>query len=241
MTHQPIPDNSDAEPAVPAPSSANGTRPRSALLVACEPSAADLDGSRHQAVDTGIDGRAVDLEAAERAAADFLAALGIDLDAEERQETPARMARAYAELFAAEPFRLTTFPNDERYDELVVARAIPFRTVCEHHMLLFSGVAHVGYLPGERIAGLSKLARLVDHFAARPQTQERLTMQVARCLEANLQPRGVGVVLEAEHTCMTQRGIRALGAKTVTSALLGTLRSDPRSRAEFFALAGVPS
>ena len=241
MTHQPIPDNADAEPAVPAPSSANGTRPRSALLVACEPPAADLDGSRHQAVDTGIDGRAVDLEAAERAAADFLAALGIDLDAEERQETPARMARAYAELFAAEPFRLTTFPNDERYDELVVARAIPFRTVCEHHMLLFSGVAHVGYLPGERIAGLSKLARLVDHFAARPQTQERLTMQVARCLEANLQPRGVGVVLEAEHTCMTQRGIRALGAKTVTSALLGTLRSDPRSRAEFFALAGVPS
>jgi GTP cyclohydrolase I len=104
-------------------------------------------------------------------------------------------------------------------------------------MLLFSGVAHVGYLPGERILGLSKLARLVEHFAARPQTQERLTMQVAKCLDANLHPRGAGVVMEAEHTCMTQRGVRALGATTVTSALLGTLRTDPRSRAEFFALA----
>jgi GTP cyclohydrolase IA len=125
--------------------------------------------------------------------------------------------------------------------ELVLARAIPFRTLCEHHMLLFSGVAHVGYLPGERILGLSKLARLVGHFAARPQTQERMTMQVARCLEANLRPRGAGVVLEAGHTCMTQRGIRAHGATTVTSALLGTLRTDPRSRAEFFALARVPT
>jgi GTP cyclohydrolase IA len=211
------------------------------LLVACEPAAMDTDGVRHRGVGAGAKGRAVDLEAAERAAADFLTALGIDMDAEERKETPARMARAYAELFAAEPFRLTTFPNDERYDELVLARDIPFRTVCEHHMLLFTGVAHVGYLPAERILGLSKLARLVDHYAARPQTQERLTMQVARCLEAYLQPRGVGVVLEAEHTCMTQRGVRALGAKTVTSALLGTLRTDPRSRAEFFALTRVPS
>jgi GTP cyclohydrolase IA len=211
------------------------------LLVACEPAAMDTDGVRHQAVGAGAEGRAVDLEAAEQAAGDFMTALGIDMDAEERKETPARMARAYAELFAAEPFRLTTFPNDERYDELVLARDIPFRTVCEHHMLLFTGVAHVGYLPAERILGLSKLARLVDHYAARPQTQERLTMQVARCLEANLQPRGVGVVLEAEHTCMTQRGVRALGAKTVTSALLGTLRTDPRSRAEFFALTRVPS
>ena len=144
-------------------------------------------------------------------------------------------------ILDGQPFRLTTFPNDEGYDELVLARAIPFRTVCEHHMLLFSGVAHVGYLPGERILGLSKLARLVDHYAAGPQTQERLTMQVARCLEANLRPRGVGVVLEAEHTCMTERGVRALGAKTVTSALLGTLRTDPRSRAEFFALTRAPS
>jgi GTP cyclohydrolase IA len=211
------------------------------LLVACEPAALDTDGVRHRAVGAGAEGRDVDLEAAERAAADFMTALGIDMDAEERKETPARMARAYAELLAAEPFRLTTFPNDERYDELVLARDIPFRTVCEHHMLLFTGVAHVGYLPGERILGLSKLARLVDHYAARPQTQERLTMQVARCLEANLRPRGVGVVLEAEHTCMTPRGVRALGAKTVTSALLGTLRTDPRSRTEFFALTRKPS
>jgi GTP cyclohydrolase IA len=253
MTHQPIPDSADQTPALPKPSSANGTRPRSALLVAQEGPPADAtarpageqDGTRLLA---DLDGahldrvqRVVDLDAAERAAADFLAALGIDLDLEERRATPARMAGAYAEMLAAQPFQLTTFPNDEGYDELVLARAIPFRTLCEHHMLLFSGVAHVGYLPGERILGLSKLARLVEHFAARPQTQERLTMQVAKCLDANLRPRGVGVVMDAEHTCMTQRGVRALGATTVTSALLGTLRTDPRSRAEFFALARVPN
>jgi GTP cyclohydrolase I len=241
------------------PSSANGTRPASALLAAHDPARVDMGGAARPAglpdgaqrvidldaaerpVDVDAADRPVDLDAAERAAADFLTALGIDLDREDRRATPARMARAYAELFAARPFRLTTFPNHEGYDELVLARAIPFRTVCEHHMLLFSGVAHVGYLPGDRILGLSKLARLVEHFAARPQTQERLTMQVAQCLDANLRPQGVGVVLEAEHTCMTQRGVRALGATTVTSALLGTLRTDPRSRAEFFALARVPT
>jgi GTP cyclohydrolase IA len=255
MTHQPIPDGADRTPVPLKPSSANGTRPRAALLAAHESPA--LDATARQAVDQdgvrapidvngahlAVDGRrrVVDLAAAERAAADFLAALGIDLDREERRATPARMAHAYAELLAAQPFRLTTFRNDEGYDELVLARAIPFRTLCEHHMLLFSGVAHVGYLPGERILGLSKLARLVEHFAARPQTQERLTMQVAKCLDANLRPRGVGVVMEAEHTCMTQRGVRALGATTVTSALLGALRTDPRSRAEFFALARVPN
>jgi GTP cyclohydrolase IA len=182
----------------------------------------------------------VDIDAARRAAADFLAALGIDVDREEMRETPARMARAYAELFDARPLRLTTFANDEGYDELVLARAIPFRTVCEHHLLPFSGLAHVGYLPGERIVGLSKLARLVEHFAARPQVQERLTKQVADALATRLRAPGVGVVLEAEHSCMTLRGVRAHGAKTVTSALLGTLRADPRSRAEFFALVGVP-
>jgi GTP cyclohydrolase IA len=251
MTHEPRLDGADQVPLKPSP--ANGTRPGSALLVVGEPAATDVEGvagpaldlesqqGAERAVDLGPAHGPMDLAAAERAAADFLTALGIDLDREERRATPARMAGAYAEMFAAEPFRLTTFPNDEGYDELVLARAIPFRTVCEHHMLLFSGVAHVGYLPGERILGLSKLARLVGHFAAGPQTQERLTMQVARCLDTNLSPRGVGVVLEAEHTCMTQRGVRALGAKTVTSALLGTLRTDPRSRAEFFALAGVPT
>jgi GTP cyclohydrolase IA len=181
----------------------------------------------------------IDMAAAEQAAADFLAALGIGLDQEELRETPGRMARAYAELFAPKPFELTTFPNDEGYDELVLARDIPFRTVCEHHLLPFAGVAHVGYLPADRILGLSKLARLVEHFAARPQTQERLTKQVADALVKHLGPRGAGVVLEAEHSCMTQRGVRAIGTKTVTSALLGTLRDDPRSRAEFFALTGA--
>lgn len=180
-----------------------------------------------------------DIVAAERAAADFLTALGIRLDSEELRETPGRMARAYAELFDSRPFRLTTFPNEEGYDELVLARDIPFRTVCAHHLLPFSGIAHVGYLPGERILGLSKLARLVEHFAARPQTQERLTKQVADSLAERLKPRGAGVVLAAEHTCMTMRGVRALGSTTITSVLSGTLRSDARSRAEFLALAEV--
>lgn len=181
----------------------------------------------------------VNVAAAERAAADFLTALGVELDAPGLRETPGRMARAYAELFEAPPFRLTTFPNDEGYDELVLAKDIPFRTVCEHHLLPFSGLAHVGYLPGERILGLSKLARLVGHFAARPQTQERLTRQIADFLDDHLSPRGTGVVLDAEHACMTQRGVRAIGSRTVTSTLLGTLRTDSRSRAEFLALAGV--
>jgi len=183
----------------------------------------------------------VDLVAAELAAADLLAALGIDLDRDGLRETPGRMARAYAELFSARPFQLTTFPNDEGYDELVLARGIPFRTVCEHHLLPFAGVAHVGYLPDDRILGLSKLARVVEHFAARPQTQERLTRQIADHLEVNLRPRGVGVVLDAEHTCMTLRGVRAIGATTLTSALLGTLRADSRSRAEFLSLVGAPA
>src|SRR5689334_13525099 len=187
------------------------------------------------------DSTGVDIDAAERAAAGFLAALGIDVEHEDLQQTPARMARAYAELFSSAPLRLTTFANDEGYDELVLARAIPFRTVCEHHLLPFSGVAHVGYLPAERILGLSKLARLVEHFAARPQTQERLTKQIADCLSESLRPRGAGVVLEAEHSCMTLRGVRAHGATTVTSSLAGILRADARSRAEFFALAGVPA
>jgi GTP cyclohydrolase I len=181
----------------------------------------------------------VDLEAAERAAADFLNALGISLDSESLRGTPERMARAYAELFTPRAFDLTTFPNDEGYDELVLARSIPLRSVCEHHMLPFVGVAHVGYLPGERILGLSKLARVVEHFACRPQVQERLTKQVADWLEDQLAPKGVGVVIEAEHSCMTLRGVQAVGSSTVTSTLLGSLRRDARSRQEFFALTGV--
>jgi len=183
----------------------------------------------------------LDVEAATEAAAGFLEALGVDLDHEGLQESPARMARAYAELFTPRPFEATTFPNEEGYDELVLARRIPLRSVCEHHLMPFVGVAHVGYLPGERILGLSKLARVVEHFACRPQVQERLTMQVASWLSTELGARGVGVVIEAEHSCMTLRGVQATGSDTVTSTLLGTLRTDPRSRAEFFALAGVGS
>jgi GTP cyclohydrolase I len=182
---------------------------------------------------------AVDLAAAERAAGEFLRALGVPTEGENLAATPGRMARAYAELFTSPEFDLTTFPNDEGYDELVLARAIPLRSVCEHHLLPFVGVAHVGYLPRERILGLSKLARIVGHFAARPQVQERLTKQVAGWLQENLDPAGVGVVIEAEHTCMTVRGVRAAGSTTVTSALLGTLRDDARSRQEFFSLTGT--
>ena len=185
-------------------------------------------------------GRAdVDLDATERAAADFLAALGIDRSRAGSRETPARMAWAYAEPFDVRPLQLTTFPNDEGYDELVLVRAIPFGPVCKDHLLPFSGVAHIGYLPGERILGLSKLARLVEHFAATPEIQERLTKQIADCLTVRLRPRGVVVLLVAEHSCMTLRGVRAHGAKTITSAPAGTLRTDARSRAEFFALAGI--
>ncbi|HET6634636.1 MAG TPA: GTP cyclohydrolase I FolE [Streptomyces sp.] len=181
----------------------------------------------------------VDLAAAEQAAREFLLALGVELDREGMQDTPGRMTRGYAELLTARPFKLTTFPNEEGYDELVLARDIPVRSVCEHHLLPFVGVAHVGYLPGARILGLSKLARVVEHFACRPQVQERLTKQAADWLEEHLQPKGVGVVIEAEHTCMTLRGVQAAGSKTVTSTLLGTLRSDASSRQEFLALTGI--
>ena len=180
-----------------------------------------------------------DLAAAEGAAARFLAALGVDLDADGLADTPGRMARAYAELLTPREFKLTTFANDEGYDELVLARGIAIRSVCEHHLLPFVGVAHVGYLPGERILGLSKLARVVELFAHGTQVQERLTRQIADWLTLHLQPRGVGVVIEAEHLCMTLRGVQAVGSSTVTSTLLGALRDDARSRAEFFTLAGL--
>jgi len=178
----------------------------------------------------------VDLDKAEHAARELLVALGQRLDEPHLAETPRRMAHAYAELLRPEPFDFTTFPNDEEYDELVLVQDIPLTSVCEHHMLPFTGVAHVGYLPADRIVGLSKLARLVEVTARRPQTQERLTKQVADHLQERLQPRGVGVVVEAEHTCMSLRGARAVGSRTVTSALLGLLRTDPSSRAEFLAL-----
>jgi GTP cyclohydrolase I len=182
--------------------------------------------------------RRVDLVAAERAARDLLIALGADLSQAGLLETPRRMAGAYAELLTPEPFNLTSFPNEEGYDELVVVRDIPFQSLCMHHLLPFHGVAHVAYLPAERILGLSKLARVVEHFARDLQLQERLTTQVADCLQEQLEPKGVGVVLEAEHLCMSLRGVQKAGARTVTSALHGLVRDDPRTREEFLSLTG---
>jgi GTP cyclohydrolase IA len=179
----------------------------------------------------------VDADAAAEAVQDLMRALGMDPTDPSLTRTPHRVARAYAELLSPREFGLTTFPNDEGYDELVVARDIPFTSLCEHHLLPFVGTASVGYLPGARILGLSKLARVVELFARRPQVQERMTKQVATWLDQHLRARGVGVVVRAEHTCMTLRGVQARGATTVTSALLGTLRDDPRSRSEFLGLA----
>jgi GTP cyclohydrolase IA len=179
----------------------------------------------------------IDLDAAERAAADLLDALGAETTSESLEGTPRRIARMYSELLSSAPFNPTTFPNDGGYDELVVAREIPFHSLCEHHLLPFVGVAHVAYVPGERILGLSKLARVVEYFARSLQVQERLTTQVADWLERELEPKGVGVVLEAEHLCMSLRGVQKHGASTVTSALRGLVRDDPRTRQEFLALA----
>ena len=180
--------------------------------------------------------REIDHAAVQRAARELLRALGADVDAEALEETPRRMADAYAELLTPQPFQATTFPNDDGYDELIVARAIPFHSLCMHHLLPFHGVAHIGYLPRERIIGLSKLGRVVELFARDLQIQERLTTQVADWLERELQPKGVGVVLEAEHMCMSLRGVQKFGARTVTSALRGLVRDDARTRQEFLAL-----
>jgi GTP cyclohydrolase I len=182
----------------------------------------------------------IDLVAAERAATHLLFALGQPVESDGMAETPRRMAQAYAEMLTSGSFDFTTFANAEGYDELVLVEDIPVRSICEHHMLPFVGVAHVGYLPADRILGLSKFARLVDFYSHRVQTQERLTQQIAEHLERDLAPRAVGVVIEAEHTCMSLRGVRATGARTVTSALLGTLRTDPSSRAEFLSLTRHP-
>jgi GTP cyclohydrolase IA len=179
---------------------------------------------------------AIDHSAVQRAARELLRALGADVDAEGLLETPRRMADAYTELLTPQPFRPTTFPNDDGYDELIVARAIPFHSLCMHHLLPFHGVAHIGYLPGERIIGLSKLGRVVELFARDLQIQERLTTQIAGWLQRELEPKGVGVVLEAEHMCMSLRGVQKFGAKTVTSALHGSVRDDARTRQEFLAL-----
>jgi GTP cyclohydrolase IA len=178
---------------------------------------------------------------AEAAATDLLEALGVDLSSADLKDTPRRIASMYEELLTPQPFNPTTFPNEDGYDELVLSKNIPFTSLCAHHALPFSGVAHVGYLPGERILGLSKLARVVHYFSRSLQVQERLTKQVADWLEDELEPRGVGVVIEAEHTCMTIRGVQAAGSKMVTSTMYGLLRERVATRQEFLSLIGVKS
>lgn len=179
----------------------------------------------------------VDLAGAQKAVRALLESLGIDVTSEALERTPERVASALSEMLTVKPFRLTTFPNEEGYDELIAVSNIRFHSLCEHHLLPFFGVAHVGYLPRDRILGLSKLPRVVDMFARGLQNQERLTAQIANWLQDNLSPKGVGVVLEAEHMCMSLRGVAKPGAMTVTSALKGAVRDDPRTRGEFMALA----
>ncbi|ABS02028.1 GTP cyclohydrolase I [Kineococcus radiotolerans] len=177
---------------------------------------------------------------AEAAVREFLLAIGEDPDREGLRETPARVARAAQELFAGlrqDPADVLATDFGLEHDELVLVKDIEVQSTCEHHLLPFHGVAHVGYIPGEhgRVTGLSKLARLVDVYARRPQLQERLTTQVADALVDGLHPRGVIVVVEAEHSCMTYRGVRKPGAKTITSAVRGALR-NPATRAEAMSL-----
>ena len=183
----------------------------------------------------------VDLERAERAVRELLVAIGEDPTREGLQQTPARVARSYAEIFAglhADPDDVLETTFDEHHDELVLVKDIPLYSTCEHHLVTWHGTAAVGYVPGDdgRITGLSKLARLVDLYAKRPQVQERLTSQVADAVMRRLEPRGVIVVVEAEHLCMAMRGVRKPGARTMTSAVRGIFKSDPRTRAEALSL-----
>lgn len=185
-----------------------------------------------------VDASKLDIVAAERAALDLLRAIGADVDSPGLRGTPRRVAASFAELVTPADFSATSFPNEGGYDELVVVRDIPFHTLCMHHLLPFHGQAHVAYLPGERIIGISKLARVVEAFARDLQVQERMTVQIADWMEEHLKPGGVGVVLSAEHMCMTIRGVRKPGSRTVTSALRGSLRDDARTRQELFSLVG---
>jgi GTP cyclohydrolase I len=178
----------------------------------------------------------VDLPRAARAVEELLRALGQDVSRPGLERTPERVARSLQEMLTPLPFEVTKFANDEGYDELVLVRDISFSSLCEHHLLPFTGVAHLAYLPRTHIVGLSKLARVVDRYSRRLQVQERMTQQIADWLTDELDPRGVGVVVEAEHLCMTVRGARAPGSTTTTSALRGRLRDDPRTRAEFLSL-----
>jgi GTP cyclohydrolase I len=175
----------------------------------------------------------------ERAVREILLAIGEDPNRESLCETPARVARMYAELFGglhSDPGRHLKKVFTEQYDEMVLVRDISFNSMCEHHLLPFMGKAHVGYLPRGKVTGLSKLARVVEEISRRPQVQERMTHQIADLINADLDPKGVIVILEAEHTCMTIRGVRKPGSLTVTSAVRGLFKSNPASRAEAMAL-----
>ncbi|MCB1281445.1 MAG: GTP cyclohydrolase I FolE [Salinibacterium sp.] len=170
---------------------------------------------------------------AENAVAELLTALGRDVTSEHLADTPRRVAASLLEMLTPRDFAMTTFPNDENYQELVLVRDIPFHSLCEHHLLPFRGVAHVGYVPGDRLVGLSKLARVVELFSRDLQVQERLTQQISAYLTEQLAPRGVGVVLEAEHLCMTMRGAQSAGATTTTAAFTGVLAKDNAMRRQF--------
>ena len=181
----------------------------------------------------------VDLPRIERAVREILAAVGEDPDREGLLETPARVARMYAELFSglrAQPGRHLQRVFLEEYDEMVLVRDIAFNSMCEHHLLPFIGVAHIGYLPRGRVVGLSKLARIVEEISRRPQVQERMTHSIADLMDSELHPKGVIVVLEAEHSCMTIRGVKKPGALTITSAVRGLFKSNQSSRAEAMSL-----
>jgi GTP cyclohydrolase IA len=200
-----------------------------------------VDGSLLDELEDGIakPSSAVDHGRIERAVREILLAVGEDPDREGLRETPARVARMYAELFGGlheDPrVHLKKFFT-EKYDEVVLVRDISFDSMCEHHMLPFMGKAHIGYLPGGRVVGLSKLARVVEVVARRPQVQERMTEEIARLLEEELQVKGVAVVIEAVHTCMTVRGVRKPGAVCVTSAMKGAFRTRPTTRSEIMTL-----
>lgn len=183
----------------------------------------------------------MDRPRAEAAVRELLIAVGENPDREGLRETPARVARAYEEIFAglyAEPDSVLDRTFDEHHQELILVRDIPMFSTCEHHLVPFHGVAHVGYIPSKsgRVTGLSKIARVVDLYARRPQVQERLTGQIADALVRKLGPRGVIVVIDAEHLCMGMRGIRKPGSRTTTSAVRGMLQSSPSSRAEALSL-----
>ena len=183
---------------------------------------------------------AVDRDAAELAASQLLAALGVADGTEVSVNTPRRVADAFRELLSQEPWEFTTFPNDSGQHDLVLTRGIAITSVCAHHLLPYSGTATVGYHPGELLPGLSKIARTVAMFAARLQTQENLGQQIAQFVQEQLNGAGTGVLLNAEHTCMTCRGVRARGADTITVATTGRLQSDTSARSEFMSLACLP-